>query len=454
MIKLKEIAWKRRISLQGETLQHVKKLDQWQWLSHEQMEELQKRWLTSLLRHAYEHCSYYRKILTEAQAVLPDGTVLLEHFRQIPLLERETFHPHFEELKSDDFHHRKWYLNWSGGSTGEPIRLLQDRRYFNWNQAVKIQYDQWSGKGLVDRQIVLWGSERDLMVGHETWKTYMGRWMRNERWFNTRYMSPKHMKAYVEEWNQYRPVQILTYAESIYELARFIEENNLYIYPPKSIMTTASVLHPHMRTVVERVFQTTVFNRYGSREIGAIACECEHHSGLHISAPTHYVEILDTNGNPIEPGVQGELVITSLHNYTMPIIRYRIGDTATWATQPCSCGRQLPMLKEIGGRVTDLFVRRDGGLVDGRLFILLLGTLPFIKKFQVYQGDFDTLTISIILKEQVEHPELLYQAELQMIREKSRALIGDDCQIVIRFVDDIPATASGKYRYTISAIKR
>ncbi|MGG1663554.1 phenylacetate--CoA ligase family protein [Brevibacillus sp. NRS-1366] len=454
MINLKEIAWKRRISLQGPILEHVRTLQRRQWLPYDQLLNLQQKKLARLLRHAYEHVPYFRSRLEEAGVVSPEGSVFLDKFTKLPLMERGTFYPFYETLKSDDLGRRKWYENWSGGSTGEPIRLIQDNAYFQWNQAVKIMYDQWSSRELVDKQIVLWASERDLMVGKETWKTYMGRWMRNEQWLNTRKMSESCLQNYVERINRFRPVQILAYVESLYELARYAEDRGLAVHSPRSIMTTASMLYPHMRGKIEQVFQAPVFNRYGSREIGAIACECEQHTGLHVSMFTHYVEIVAPDGRPVSPGETGELVITSLHNYAMPIIRYRIGDTASWAVESCSCGRSLPMLKEITGRVNDCFVKPNGELVDGRMFVILLGTQSFVKKFQVMQNEVGQLDISIIPIQEMHDPHYFYQDGIEKIVAKCRDLMGEEVHIQLHFVQDIPTTASGKFRFTISNVKR
>jgi len=454
MLNLKAYAWKKRIALQGDTLHYMQELTQKQWLNQHELRQLQAEKLIKLLQHAHDHVPYYRKTLQQSGIVGLGGKVSLERFEHIPFLEREHFQPYFDELKSDDLPQRKWYENWSGGSTGQPIRLLQDQVYFNWNQALKMMFDQWSGRDLVERQIMLWASERDLMVGHETWRTCMGRWMRNERWLNTRNMSAARMEAYIAEINRFQPVQLLAFVESLYELARFAEERRLLVHSPTSIMTTASMLYPHMRDTIERVFQSPVFNRYGSRETGAIACECEVHRGLHVSMLTHYVEVIRADGLPAHPGERGDLVITCLHNYAMPLIRYRIGDIAKWAEQPCSCGRWLPLLGEITGRRNDMFVKTNGELVDGRLFVILLGTQPFIKKFQVVQEESDRLSIAIVLHQEVPDPQSKYWEHLDLIRTKCHYLMGDDCQIAITFVNEIPATASGKYRYTISKVKQ
>lgn len=454
MINLKEIAWKKQISLRGSTLQYLERLQQWQWLGSGAILQIQQEKLRNLLLHAYQNVPYYRSILLEANVIAANGMVQLENFTHLPLLGRDSLQRNYDTLKSVDLAERSWYENWSGGSTGEPVRLLQERNYFDWNQAVKILFNEWCGHELVDKQVVMWASERDLMVGSETWRTRMGRWIRNERWFNTRLMSEDSMKTYLEELAHFRPRQILGYVESLYELAKFAQRSRLPVYTPKSIMTTASVLHPHMRQTIEEVFRAPVFNRYGSREIGAIASECDHHEGLHVSALTHYVELISPECTPVQPGEQGELVITALNNYAMPMIRYRIGDMAQWAEQMCSCGRTWPLLKEIAGRINDSFVKANGDLVDGRLFVILLGTNVFIQKFQVVQDEINQIKISLIAHQGTESPDTAYQEQVATIVEKTKYLMGDTVDVHVRFVDEIPTTASGKFRFTICNVKR
>ncbi|MGD8189491.1 phenylacetate--CoA ligase family protein [Brevibacillus ginsengisoli] len=452
MSRWKEFIWKRRVALQGETLHLVSQLQEQQWWERQQLDDFQEEKLSALLHHAYQHVPYYKRVLRDAKVIGENGRIDLESFSQIPLLERHQFTPSYDPLKSDDLDQRKWYENWSGGSTGEPIRLLQDEIYFYWNQALKILFDQWSGRQMVDRQILLWASERDLMVGHESWRTNLGRWLRNELWLNTRSMSREQIESYIAEINGFAPVQLFAYAESLYEIARYIEEHQLPIHSPKAIMTTASMLYQHMREQMERVFRCPVFNRYGSREIGAIACECEVHRGLHVSPLTHYVEILRPDGTHTSPGEQGELVITCLHNYAMPLIRYRIGDRAKWSSETCSCGRNWPLLEEITGRVNDLFLTPDGNLVDGRLFVILLGTIPMVKKFQVLQEETERLQISIIPTLSVASPRAYYREQVDLITSKCNQLMGEKCQIQLQFVEEIPTTPSGKYRFTISKV--
>jgi len=452
MSNFKRFVWERRVSWQGKTLDYLEQLREWQWLPGDRLHELQQQRLLAMLQHAYEHTSYYRKLFQQYAVVDGRGQVRLERFSEIPFLEKDAVREHFQELLSDDLASRNWYEGTTGGSTGVPVRFIRDREYFCWTQAIKALDDEWTGRSLIDKQVRLWGSERDIMDGHEKIRTHIGRWLRNERWYSSFRMRPDDMVRYVKEINEFRPVQILAYAESLYELARFCEREGLSVYTPQAIMTSAGTLYDHMRQTIERVFQAPVFNRYGSTEAGDMACECERHQGLHVSTATHLIEIVDQEGKLAKPGETGEIVVTLLHNYAMPYIRYRIGDMGAWSTQPCSCGRGLPLLKEVSGRVTDMFVDMEGRWVDGRVFLYILDPKPYIRKFQVIQERADFLRILIVPVKDIGAPEVVYAQEVADIKQEIKKVMA--CEVQVEFLDEILPTSSGKYRYTISHVPR
>ena len=376
----------------------------------------------------------------------------LKALSRLPFLTKQIIRDNFELLKSRDLQSRRWFYNTSGGSTGEPVRFIQDEVYHVYCQSLKRHYDRWTGYEVGMPKVVLWGSERDLLLGKETLRTRVGRWLRNELWLNAFRMSEEDLDQYVAIINKVKPVQILAYAQAIYELARHVEEKKLVIWSPRAIMTTAGTLHVHMREVIERVFGAPVFNRYGSREVGDIACECEAHEGLHICPFTHYVEIVREDGTPAEPGEVGEVVVTSLINYAMPLIRYRIGDMAAWADEKCRCGRAWPLLKEVTGRVTDMFVSASGTRVHGEYFTHLLYFRDWVKKFQFVQESHTHILLRVVPAVSLEQAKRIAEQEHAELEDKVRLVMGPACKLEIEFVDDIPPSSSGKYRYTISKV--
>lgn len=452
-LSIKKFLVKLNLSRLGNTLHYLHQLERWQWMDHRQGSLLQKDRLRDLVKHAYHHVPYYREILENAGVVKNQNKIDLDCFHRIPLLNKVKLRSHFDDLKSDDLFKRKWNKNASGGSTGEPVTFIQDSVYKDWSKAVKILYDDWTGYSFADRKIRLWGSIRDLTAAKESFKIRLVEWLNNDVLLNAFRMTPAEMHDYVRKINDFKPIQILAYAESIYELSRFIENEGLRVYSPCSIITSAGTLFPHMRDSISRVFKAPVFNRYGSREVGDIACECPQR-GLHVCAPTHYVEILRGDGSLVNQGEVGEIVVTSLTNFSMPLIRYRIGDMGAWAEDSCPCGRSWPLLKEVKGRMSDIFITKNGTKVYGSGLTVSFFFQDWIKRYQVVQEDYDHIRVLLVIHKRVRNPLEVYALELKTITEKIVLIMGQDCKVEYEFVDDIVPTPSGKYLYTISKLAK
>jgi phenylacetate-CoA ligase len=197
-------------------------------------------------------------------------------------------------------------------------------------------------------------------------------------------MTPEKMSRYLQFLNTHPPKFIIAYVQSIYELAQFAISEHITVTPQEAIMTLAGTLYPFMREKIEAVFHCKIFNRYGSREVGDIACECEAHAGLHVFPWGNYIEIVDDEGHPVPNGVEGNILVTNLNNFAMPLIRYAIGDRGMLSlSDQCSCGRQGQILERLSGRNVDVFRKRDGTLIDGEYFTHLLYFKNWVQKFQV-----------------------------------------------------------------------
>ena len=145
-----------------------------------------------------------------------------------------------------------------------------------------------------------------------------------------------------------------------------------------------------MRDELESVFGCRAYNRYGSAEVGDIAGQCNEAKGLHVFPWTVYLEIVDDDGRLVSPGTPGDVIVTSLANLAMPLIRYAIGDRATMIEDvDCTCGRHGQMITDLEGRTTDMFRCQDGTIVDYGSLIELLYFRSWIRRFQIVQHDYD-----------------------------------------------------------------
>jgi len=402
-----------------------------------------------LLLHASKHVPYYHRLLKNDNVV--NGEIVdLSKFDKIPILTKEIIQS--EELISDDYLTRKWYYNFTGGSTGEPTKFIQDANYNKWyNATINFYY-----KDMLDideinvKKIELWGSPRDLFKGTIGIKAKIGTWLTNIVFLNSFRMTEADMEKYVKTINLYKPDLIRGYAGSLFELCRFAEAKNVKIYTPKRVISSAETLTKEMREKIESAFGTKLYNFYGSRETASLAGECR--CGLiHIFEFNNYIEILDKDNQPIKDGQKGRIIVTNLHNYSMPFIRYEIGDMAVFGSNKCKCGNILPTLERIEGRIEEQFIKKNGDIVIGYYFVHLMGVVlnkGFIKKFQVIQENFEKIRILVVPL------GTLPDSEKKEIENKIKLQMGDNCNIFWDFVDDIPKTKSGKYIYTKSLLSR
>lgn len=414
--------------------------------SREKLEKYQEKKLRRLLLHSFHKVPYYHELLLNSKVVI-NGRIKLDNFDKIPILTKSIIRQESQRLKSRDISKRKWYYNSSGGSTGEPIRFVQDSNYSDWNIANKIYYKTFVQQRIGDKELRLWGSERDILEGRDQLSIRLRNWVYNRKEFNAFRMSDTHMARFFKEWNKFQPRWIEAYVQSIYEFGKFIKRNNLRVYSPKGVLTAAGILYPDMKKLIHEVFNCRVFNRYGSREVGDIACSCPKGDNLHISMWNQYIEILDNNLKSVKPGKSGKVCVTNLNNYSMPLIRYDIGDIAEVPKKGvCECGRKTRMIKSIKGREVHIFKTSKGELIDGEYFTHLFYLKDWVKKFQVIQQKIDAIEIKIVLAQTKNQKDITY------IDDAIRKVMGENCKIQWNFVRAIPPFKSGKYLYTISKL--
>jgi phenylacetate-CoA ligase len=406
-----------------------------------------RKLLIQILSHCQQAIPYYKPIIIElGDSFKEDPQSYLQNF---PVLTKDIIQNSFEQLKSEDLSQRKWCFNTSGGSTGTPVKIIQDQDYFDRSIAISRLYSKWIGREIGEPEVYLWGSERDLFQNSMGLKALFSNQLTNTTYLNAFRMSQPKMREFVDVLNSKRPNLIVAYAQAIYELAKFSEEQALTVVPQKAIITSAGTLYPFMRNKIENVFQCRVFNRYGTREVGDVACERPGCEGLWVAPWGSYVEIVDDDDQPVPPGVEGNILVTSLINYAMPLIRYKIGDRGALASDT-QAQSNVQILQKVSGRITDNFKTKNGKIVPGEYFIHLIGVVlnkGSIKKFQIIQKKYNYLLLKIVIDE-TEKSNL----DITEIVNKVNFVMDEPCVINVEFVEDIPPLSSGKYRYTISEV--
>jgi phenylacetate-CoA ligase len=420
-------------------------------LNPEELINFQQKQLVILILHSYKNVPYYHKIFEEI-GIVKNLNVDLSKFTEIPILTKEIIRNCKKDLISNDYLTRKWFYESSGGSTGEPIQHIQDDEFNRWADATnKYYYNNILG---IDednaKKVILWGSERDLFEKSFRLRERLSNWLENNIFLNSFKMSEEDMNKYISIINSYKPYIIRGYAGSLFTLAEYLDKKNINIFSPKFLISAAEGLTEEMREKIEYAFGSKVYNTYGSREVGSIAGECD--NGLtHVFSFSNYIEILDLNDQKINDEKEGKVIVTNLHNYSMPLIRYEIGDMAIPNSEKCICQNILPTIKQITGRITEHFIRKDGTIVPAEYFIHLIGVVcntGSIKKFQVIQEDYLKIKIKVVPN------SIIKEDEKKNIEEKIKILMMQDCTISWEFVTEIPLLKSGKYLYTKSLIWR
>jgi phenylacetate-CoA ligase len=398
----------------------------------------------ALLRHAVTQVPFYGEQLAGREAEIERDPLAV--LRSLPILTKEDIRSNFTALSSRDLADRATFEQTSGGSTGEPLRLVQDAHFRAQDQAVQLLLTSWAGLQLGEPEVMLLGSERDILEHTTGMRARVANGLLRRDHVNAFRMSRESMTECLRKLDREPPALIFTYAQSIYDLAVFAEEEGIRIAPQRSVLSTAGTLHPFMRERIEQTFRCRVYNQYGSREVSAIAGQCGSEPSLHVLPWMNYVEVVGEDGESAPAGTDGRVLVTSLCNFAMPLIRYEVGDRAALLPDeapPCPCGRGGQRLSHVAGRVIDTFKALDGTLVNGEFFTHLLYFRPGIVKFQIVQTD-PARVVYRLVGDRPLGPE-----EEAEVAEGTRKAMGEACQVDFERLEEIPTSPSGKFRYTI-----
>lgn len=419
----------------------------------DEIRAIQEQRLTRLILHAWENTQYYHEVLHDRR-VVRNGKVNLDKFNDIPLLTKDIIRREGDSLRARVLPRgRTPYVNRSGGSTGQPVEFWQDSYYNTVNIATKLYHFETLGKKPGEHEMKLWGAERDLFTDTSGFIVKLKNFLYNRSVRSCRNLSEQDMLSLVKHINRTRPKIIWAYVDGAYALASYINSNGIKVHTPAAVFCGGGTIFPHMEEEIQFAFDAPVINFYGSREMGAVACECPENAGLHIASHSHVVETLDQEGQPVSEE-DGNLVITSLANYAMPLIRYSIGDRGRLTSRACPCGRGFPLLESVSGRAMESFVTSNNELISPIYLITVIGTAfrpGLVKKFQLIQEDYKHVILKIVPEPNARNDADL-SASLAEVFEKINAVMGRDCKIATEFVDDIPPQQSGKYLYTMSKV--
>jgi phenylacetate-CoA ligase len=427
---------------------YLNSLIDFQRLANEKLKEMQWRKLQNLLRIAYENVPYYRNIL-KAGKINADAIVNYNDFLAIPILNKEDIRKNFDKLINPNYN-GKFYRARTSGSTGISLEVLHSLEFENWIYAGQERARSWFGVGIGDRAIYIWG--RPLKSLREKFIAKIKARLKNIMFISAFELSNDSLKKHWGKIKRFNPEYIYGYASSIYKLAEYVKKNDpCHQVRCKAVFTTAESLFDYQRQIIESAFNCNVAQEYGCSETGAFVYECPE-KNAHVYMENVFVEFLKDN-QPVMPGELGEIVVTPLTNYCMPLIRYKIGDMGIFLDKPCPCKMESSLMEIKVAKITDMIITPKGRIFSSELFDyinleLIKRKIRGIKQFRVTQESKDSFQIDVV------RDDYFSQESIEIFNRRIKDFLGQDIKVIFNFVNEIKRDNSGKLRYFISKINK
>lgn len=408
------------------------------WTS-EQFREYQKGQLGKVLAAAW-HSPYYRQIFIQAD--LKQGMEPLEALSRVPILSKDTLRNRARDLLTHNQTPKGTIIFKSSGTTGTPTEIYYTPEFHALELAVlEARNLHWATVNYRDRR-AMFGVRKVCRFDQKKPPFWRFSPAENLAYVSIYHLSPTLLPYYLSFLRSYHPTLVMGYPSALNTIATYALRHNDMPFPAKAVITTSETVTVDARERIEAVFQCRIYDGYCAVEMCLFASQCEY-GRYHVSPDVGIVEIVDSQGEEVSPGIMGEVICTGLHNTIQPLIRYRIGDVARWATdQECRCGRQMPVLEGIEGRFEDICYTSDGR--ETLRFDTVFKGVQSIREAQIVQEKLDLFTIYI-----VPSNNGINAREIETIKHNMRLHVGS-VRTEVKPVAAIPRSPSGKFRAVIS----
>ncbi len=407
-------------------------------LKRAELMEIQQRKLISLVRHAYENVPYYQRLFDSIR-LKPEDIKGVADLRHIPVTDKAAMRGlSVEEKTARNIDLKKCIKVFTSGSTGMPAHLYFTPEDFNYLDMVYLRSFLVNGLKFSHKRAFIMDPH-----GFETKRCWYHRLGLGSYINISCFLEPDEQ---IRILRQEKPDFIHGYPSNLKLIAsRLLErgENGLRF---KLVSTAAELLDTKGRRMINSVFGASLYDRYAASEARNIAWECDEHNGYHINIDSLVVEFIRDERNA-RPGERGDIVITNLHSYAMPFIRYKIGDVGIPSERACPCGIEFPLMEIMEGRDEDFILLKGGKIISPMMITGTLDHVHGIKQFRVIQEDIDTV-LAVLARGEGFSSDTILNAEKAL-----KGILGDDIKIKCEAVEDIHREASGKVRAVISKVK-
>ena len=423
-----------------DTSSYVAECERNQWLNPTELQALQLRKLNELLSHCWQHVPFLQRHW-RAAGLNADALTHVDALTRYPLMTKQLMTENYADMVAVPWR-GKTISKSTSGSTSEPFRFEYTQESYARRYAAAWRGYAWAGAGLGASTVYLWGASSTLSVFKRLKESAYHRAF-NRYFINANVQNTESLDHTIAELQKRKPQAIVGFVSPLALLAQRMLDTGKTIPGLRGVVTAAEALYAHEREIIEKAFGCPAYNTYGSREVMLMAAECGTHHSLHVTADQLVLETVNRSGERVN-GEIGEVAVTDLHNFGMPFVRYLNGDRAKYSPVACGCGRSLPVLSSIDGRVLDLIETPDGHFVSGEAFIIVFLGFPGVKRHQAVQIAPNRLQVRVILAPDWSVEQ--NQALLQQLQE----LLGPSMEVQITPVTAIADTPGGKRRTSVS----
>ncbi len=418
------------------------------YLPEEQLCALRDRRARWIVRHAAETVPYYRDLFRELD-IDPKDIRTAEDLRRLPLIDKETMRQDPLRFVSTS----KWGKNAievrTGGRTGIPISVYHDRH----SMLAKVAFDERRREAM---RAILGGSasRRTLSIAYRgTTTDITGAFIRQNLFRaggggTLRLYGNEPIEAVIETINQYRPDVIASYGSYLELLFRMAAARGLEVHAPKLILYGGDAISEDDRRMIEQRFGCAVLSSYGAGEAMNIGFICEKRTAFHLNVDLAHVQLVDAHGDPVPMGHSGEVVVSNLVNRAMVLLNYRLGDVAVLLSEACPCGRTLPLLRLLEGRIDEAIQLPDGSSLSPRLISRVIKQHQEVTRYQLVQQALDAYELWLLMQDRAA-----FERSKESIIADLRQLLGESTQIEAAYVEKLGTQPEGrKFKRVVSLL--
>lgn len=408
-----------------------------QWLKPSELKELQNKKLRAIVKHAYYNTEFYNRKFKDV-GIRPEDIRTIDDMKKIPFTTKQEVREHsLGTILAKNVDLNKCKIIPTSGSTGKPLKAVYDIAADDFSKAINLRSMMENGLKVRDK----WVNIGDTRTSNNP------SWFQKLSIFNLQTLNLfDNVEDQVNALIKINPDTITGYPSQLKLISHYIRSNSIDSLNPKNVFTTAELLDPSTRELINSAFDVELVDLFGCIEVNRTAWECTEHCGYHLDVDSVISEFIQ-DGENVSDGERGNIVYTSLYNYAMPLIRYEVGDVGIPTDELCSCGRSLPLMRSVEGRCDDFIVLPSEKIISPIILALVMKHSHGILEYQFIQHNLNCINVDIVL------PEKNSDLDIESLKTEISNVLSHELSVKINVVDSIKRGETGKIRSVISKIE-